>query len=315
MELSKFDQSFYIDKISLLAGVDEAGRGPLAGPVVAAAVILPKSFYLDSIKDSKKISEKKRMIVYKEIIENALDVGVGICHEEEIDQINILEATYKAMKKALGSLRRKPHLTLIDGLKAKISMYNCKYIIKGDSKSQSIAAASIVAKVVRDKMMINYDKVFTEYGFAKHKGYGTKFHIEAIINNKSSPIHRKSFKPISEHLPSFLFFNTKEKLQKLAIQIIASKYVQNECNILEVFNNNKINIIHLEKNRCVASIVEYDVSNKKIIETNNYNNDKIRNEIELKEKEFKQNIELDVILVKFSKQKPKIIIEKNVFKK
>ena len=313
MNLSEFDQSFYIDNISLLAGVDEAGRGPLAGPVVASAVILPKDYYLDSIKDSKKISEKKRLLIFNEIIENAQDIGVGVCHEDDIDQINILESTYKAMKKALGSLKSKPDLTLIDGLKAKIQIYNCKYIVKGDSKSQSIAAASIVAKVIRDKMMINYDKVFPEYGFAKHKGYGTKFHLEAIKTNKSSPIHRKSFKPVSDYLPPFSYFNTNEKLKKLAIQILASMYVKNNYTIMEIYNNEKIDIFHSEKNRYVFSIVEYTFNKIKAIDINRYKNSKIQNEIILKEKELKQNIELDVILVTFSKQKPKVIIEKNVF--
>ena len=314
MKLSEFDQSFYIDNISLLAGIDEAGRGPLAGPVVASAVILPKDYNLDSIRDSKKISEKKRLLVFNEIIENALDIGIGICHEDHIDQINILESTYMAMKKALGSLKSKPDLTLIDGLKAKIKLYNCKYIVKGDSKSQSIAAASIVAKVMRDKIMINYDKIFPEYGFAKHKGYGTKFHLEAIKTNKSCPIHRKSFKPVSDYLPSFSYFNTNEKLKKLAIQILASIYVKNNYNIIEIFNNEKIDIFHSENKRYVFSIVEYTLNKTKAIDVNRYLNSEIQNEIILKEKELKQNIELDVILITLSKQKPKVKIERNVFK-
>jgi len=314
MKLSEFDQSFYIDKISLLAGIDEAGRGPLAGPVVASAVILPKDYNSDSIRDSKKISEKKRLLVFNEIIENALDIGIGICHEDHIDQINILESTYMAMKKALGSLKSKPDLTLIDGLKAKIKLYNCKYIVKGDSKSQSIAAASIVAKVMRDKIMINYDKIFPEYGFAKHKGYGTKFHLEAIKTNKSCPIHRKSFKPVSDYLPSFSYFNTNEKLKKLAIQILASIYVKNNYNIIEIFNNEKIDIFHSENKRYVFSIVEYTLNKTKAINVNRYLNSEIQNEIILKEKELKQNIELDVILITLSKQKPKVKIERNVFK-
>ena len=314
MKLSEFDQSFYIDNISLLAGIDEAGRGPLAGPVVASAVILPKDYNLDSIRDSKKISEKKRLLVFNEIIENALDIGIGICHEDHIDQINILESTYMAMKKALGSLKSKPDLTLIDGLKAKIKLYNCKYIVKGDSKSQSIAAASIVAKVMRDKIMINYDKIFPEYGFAKHKGYGTKFHLEAIKTNKSCPIHRKSFKPVSDYLPSFSYFNTNEKLKKLAIQILASIYVKNNYNIIEIFNNEKIDIFHSENKRYVFSIVEYTLNKTKAINVNRYLNSEIQNEIILKEKELKQNIELDVILITLSKQKPKVKIERNVFK-
>ena len=314
MKLSEFDQSFYNENISILAGVDEAGRGPLAGPVVAAAVILPNDFHLDSIRDSKKISEKKRILIFDKIVNYALDYGVGICHEDEIDKINILESTFKAMKKALGSLKHKPDLTLIDGLKTKIKIYNCKHIVKGDSKSQSIAAASIIAKVIRDKMMINYDKIFPEYGFARHKGYGTKFHIDAIVSNKSSPIHRKSFNPVLNHLPSFSYFNTNVKMKKLSTKIVASFYIKKNYNILEIFQCKIFDIFHSEEKRNVLSIIVYDTTNGKSIDFNKYKNDKIKNELILKEKEFKLDIEIDVILVKLSKQKPKILIEKNVYK-
>ena len=314
MKLSEFDQSFYNKNISIIAGVDEAGRGPLAGPVVAAAVILPKYYNLDSIKDSKKISEKKRILIFDEIVKNAVDYGVGICHEDEIDKINILESTFKAMKKALGSLHKKPDLTLIDGLKTKIKIYKCKHIVKGDSKSQAIAAASIIAKVVRDKIMIHYDKIYPEYGFSKHKGYGTKFHIDAIISNKSCPIHRKSFKPISNHLPSFSYFNTDLKVHNLCVKIVASFYVRKKYDILEIFQSKVFDILHLEERRNVLSIIVCDNSNSKRIDFNKYKNDRIKNELILKEKELKLNIELDVIFVKLSKQKPKIIIEKNVYK-
>ena len=311
MNLSEYDQSFYNESISTLAGVDEAGRGPLAGPVVAAAVIFPYEFHLDDIQDSKKISEKKRLLVYEKIITNALDYGIGVCHEGEIDDINILESTYIAMKKALGCLRDKPDLTLIDGKKTKIKIYNCKHIIKGDSKSQSIAAASIIAKVTRDKMMINYDKIFPDYGFAKHKGYGTKFHLEAIKNKKSTPIHRKSFNPVSLYLPSFSYFNTDIKMNRLAVQLTASSYVKNEYDIIEIYSLEKFDIFHYEKDRYVLSIVKFAFKND---ESNDFNIDKLKDELILKEKELKQDIELDVILVVFSKQKPKIVIKKNVSK-
>jgi len=314
MKLSEFDRSFYNGNVSILAGVDEAGRGPLAGPVVAAAVILPQDYNLDTIKDSKKLSEKTRKLIFDEIIENAIDYGLGICHEDEIDKINILESTFKAMRKALGSLQQKPDLTLIDGLKTKTKIYKCKHIVKGDNKSQVIAAASIVAKVVRDKMMINYDKIYPEYGFAKHKGYGTRFHLDAIVSNKSSPIHRKSFNPISKHLPSFSYFNTNFKMHKLCVKIVASFYVKNHCDILEVLEFKVFDILHSEKTRNVLSIIVCDTSNRKRIDLNKYKNNKIKNELVLKEKELKLDIELDVILVKLSKQKPKIVIEKNVYK-
>lgn len=180
--------------IKYICGIDEAGRGPLAGPVVVGAVVLPKDSMIEGVNDSKKISEKKREKIYDIITQEAIAYGVGIVDQEKIDDINILNATKLALTNALKELSQKPDIILVDAL-TKIDTLGIPYIsvIKGDAKIYSIAAASIIAKVTRDRMMYEYDKIYPEYGFAKHKGYGTAFHIEAIRNNGICKIHRKSF--------------------------------------------------------------------------------------------------------------------------
>jgi len=197
--MNEYENELYEKNIKYIAGVDEVGRGPLVGSVVCAAVILPKGFYDERINDSKKISEKKREILYDFIMENALSVGIGICSQEVIDEINILEATKKAMKEAIDNLEIKPEHVLIDAVKLNIDIPSTS-IIKGDAKSISIAAASIIAKVTRDRMMYELDKEHPEYEFAKNKGYGTKKHIEAIYKYGVLKEHRKTFAPISQIL-------------------------------------------------------------------------------------------------------------------
>ena len=194
INLSKFEKEAYENGFKCIAGIDEAGRGPLAGPVVAGAVILPKDCLLEGINDSKKISEKKREKLYDDIIENAVAWGVGIVDHKVIDEINILNATRKAMKFALENLQVKPDYILIDAEK-KVDTNGIEYLplIKGDALSISIGAASILAKVTRDRMMREYDKMFPMYGFEKHKGYGTKAHVEAIKEHGPCMIHRQSF--------------------------------------------------------------------------------------------------------------------------
>lgn len=180
----------------LIGGVDEVGRGPLAGPVVAAVVILPKETKIQGINDSKKLSSHQRERLCKTISNLVIDWGIGIVDERKIDEINILEATYIAMRKAVQSLRIKPQFLLVDGHKIPHLNILQKPIIKGDQVSISIQAASILAKVIRDRMMIEYDKEFPQYGFAKHKGYGTTTHIESIKKYGICKIHRQSFEPI-----------------------------------------------------------------------------------------------------------------------
>lgn len=190
----EIEKSFYNQGYSNICGVDEAGRGPLAGPVCAAAVILPLSCEIEGLDDSKKLSEKKREFLYDKIIEKAIAFSVCYASVAEIDSFNILNATYFAMNRAINSLGVTPDFCLIDGnRKPEGILYPCETVVKGDSKSCSIAAASILAKVSRDRLMLKYNNEYPEYNFAKHKGYGTKEHYEAIRKNGVCPIHRLTF--------------------------------------------------------------------------------------------------------------------------
>lgn len=177
----------------MICGIDEAGRGPLAGPVVAGAVILPKGCQIRYLNDSKQLSEKKREALYDEIMEKAVAVGVGMASPARIDEINILQATYEAMREAIGKLAVKPGILLNDAVRIPGVEVRQVPIVKGDAKSLSIAAASVIAKVTRDRLMLEYDKLMPEYGFAGHKGYGSAAHIEAIRTYGPSPIHRATF--------------------------------------------------------------------------------------------------------------------------
>lgn len=197
--MKEFENELYKNGIKYIAGIDEVGRGPLVGPVVTAAVILPREFYDERINDSKKLTEKKRELLYDVIMENAVSVGIGISSEDVIDEINILEATKKAMIEAVNNLSVKPEHLLIDAVKLNIDIPQTS-IIKGDAKSESIAAASIVAKVTRDRMMIELDKEHPEYDFKHNKGYGTKKHIEAIEKYGILKEHRKTFAPCNKYV-------------------------------------------------------------------------------------------------------------------
>lgn len=197
--MKEFENELYDSGIKYIAGIDEVGRGPLVGPVVTAAVILPKDFYDERINDSKKLTEKKRELLYDVIMENAVSVGIGISSADVIDDINILEATKKAMIEAVNNLSVKPQHLLIDAVKLNVDIPQTS-IIKGDAKSESIAAASIIAKVTRDRMMIELDKEHPEYDFKHNKGYGTKKHIEAIEKYGILKEHRKTFAPCNKYL-------------------------------------------------------------------------------------------------------------------
>lgn len=189
----KYENEAYSKGYKYVCGVDEAGRGPLCGPVVAAAVILDKNAHLEGVNDSKKLSEKKREKLFDDIMEKALAVGIGISDVDMIEEINILNATKEAMKEAIAGLNIKPDFVLIDGNQDIQIDIDRTTVISGDALSESIAAASIIAKVTRDRMLREYDREYPEYGFAKHKGYGTKMHIEAIKKYGLTPIHRPSF--------------------------------------------------------------------------------------------------------------------------
>ena len=189
IEKSTFERGY-----KLVCGVDEAGRGPLAGPVCAAAVILPTDTVIEGLNDSKKISEKKRELLYDVICEKAIAYSIAFGTLEEIETLNILEATFLAMNRSINGLEIKPDYALIDGNRAPKGInIPCETVIKGDAKSASIAAASILAKVTRDRLLMEYDTQYPEYNFKKHKGYGTKEHTELILKHGPCPIHRLSF--------------------------------------------------------------------------------------------------------------------------
>ena len=196
LNLLKQDEMSLYDNpnIQYICGIDEAGRGPLAGPVVVGAVIMPKDSFIEGVNDSKKVSEKKREKLYDLITQEAVSYGVGIVDQNEIDEVNILNATKHAVTMAIEKLNIKPDLILVDAL-TNINTKGIPYksIIKGDAKEYSIAAASIIAKVTRDRMMYEWDQVFPQYGFAKHKGYGTAAHIAALKEHGPCLLHRKSF--------------------------------------------------------------------------------------------------------------------------
>ena len=242
----KIEKKYWGKGIKYVAGIDEAGRGPLAGPVVAASVIFKPNEEIKGIKDSKKLTDKKRKKLYSIIYQKAIAIGIGIVHENKIDEINILKATFLAMNKAIGTLDQNPEQVLVDGPCSNVKLYPVEHVVNGDNISQSIAAASIIAKVTRDNMMVEYDKIFPEYGFAKHKGYGTKYHMEQINLIKSSPIHRKSFKIINKNLPDYKFFESRESaFPILGNQIVASEYIKKGYVIID------------DKIECNNSFIDY----------------------------------------------------------
>ena len=192
--LKEFENKLYSEGLKYIAGIDEAGRGPLAGPVVVGIAIMKPDSFIEGVNDSKKISEKKRELLYEQITNEAIDWSVGIVDQNEIDEINILNATKKALHMAITNLKIKPDRILVDALEH-IDTCGIPYtsIIKGDAKVYSISAASIIAKVTRDRMMKEYEEIYPEYGFAGHKGYGTAKHIQAIKAYGPCPLHRKTF--------------------------------------------------------------------------------------------------------------------------
>lgn len=196
LERFSYEKQFW-QKGELVAGVDEVGRGPLAGPVVTAAVIIDHNFDLLEVNDSKKLSPEKRLQLYPKILSEAVSVGIGVKSAAVIDQINVYEADRQAMAQAVKALDVKPDALLVDAMNVPIDIPQIE-LIKGDAKSNSIAAASIVAKVFRDKLMDDYDKIYPQYGFPRNAGYGTKEHVEALKKYGPTPIHRKTFAPVSD---------------------------------------------------------------------------------------------------------------------
>ena len=203
-KLYQFENEAYNDGYKLIAGVDEAGRGSLVGPLVVGAVILPPNFYIERLDDSKKLSQKVREKIYYEIVYNAISVSSVAVSIEEIDNLNVYRATLKGMKRAVASLNIQPDFVLIDAMKVEFKNIPVRSIIHGDALSASIAAASIVAKVTRDWLADDWAKKYPEYGFEKNRGYGTKDHMEIIKKIGFTPIHRLSFKPVKDMLQPVL---------------------------------------------------------------------------------------------------------------
>jgi len=241
--------------MELIAGVDEAGRGPLAGPVVASAVILPENHNIEGLKDSKKLSKKKRAILFDIIQENALSIGIGKIDEKIIDKINIREATFKAMQMALENLNLKPDRALIDGYQLNNQIIPNIGIIGGDNIEDSIKAASIIAKVTRDKIMTDYSIIFPEYGFEKHSGYGTKFHLLALDNYKATPIHRRTFKPVKKRMPTMKWLIDNDRINWMCEKLAALHLIGMGMKIIEINKNQShfmnINIIANDNNQIV----------------------------------------------------------------
>ena len=313
MDILKYEKSYQSKGYKNIVGIDEAGRGPLAGPVVAVSLNWGNATLIEGIKDSKKISEKKRLQLFDLILEKAFDVGVGIVHEDKIDEINILQATYLAMKISIGQLENKPDILLIDGNKADIHHIKQKNIIKGDSLSYSIACASIVAKVTRDKLMIEYSKIFPQYNFEKHKGYGTKFHLNMIKEQKSCPIHRKTFKPINNYLPIIKDYKNNKNLDLLGKQLVASYLIKRNYQII-IFNN-RYDLVCKKDNLIIIVDIEVFINNKTI--NSKIQSNKLNFDANMKDFLSTLNIELkkcriDYININLIKSNSKIVIKEGL---
>lgn len=298
--------------MKIICGVDEAGRGPLAGPVVAAAVILPEEHQISGLNDSKKLTEKNRVKLYKEISDLA-QISIGIVSHRIIDKNNILNATYLAMEKAILGLKTKPDLSLIDGYGLPNNNIKNEGIVRGDSKVESISAASIIAKVTRDILMQKINPIFPEFKFAKHKGYGTKYHIEILKKLKATPIHRKSFAPVKNNLPTKKVFKNKKKLTQLSIQLASLDYIRRGYEIKNIEWNSdefgRINIIVKKNNH--FKIVDIRVKN------GFPSSDELREVLSSSKKTIlEQNLDENILIdvANFSLKKPSIDIYSDINK-
>ncbi len=252
--------------MEIIAGVDEVGRGPLAGPVVAAAVILSDNHDINGLRDSKKLSKTRRNLLSKEINIHAEGIGIGVIDVKTIDQINIRQATFKAMNMAVSNLPFKPNLLLVDGYPLPNQKIPNKGIVGGDDLIDSIKAASIIAKVYRDSLMEKYSCIFPEYGFEKHKGYGTVLHMDALKKYRASPIHRKSFKPIKKQLPTFKWLIKNNRIDWIGIKLSALYLFEKGFNIYEVIQKcddyGGINIISKYNEDLIFTFVKTHYNNK-----------------------------------------------------
>ena len=300
--------------MAIIAGVDEAGRGPLAGPVIAAAVILPNSYNLEGLDDSKKITPKKRSHLFVEIQHQATAIGVGVVEAAEIDKTNILQATQQAMKMALGRLKPRPDQAVIDGYALPTQIIPNKGVIKGDQTVDVIKAASIIAKVTRDNMMEQYDIIFPVYGFKKHKGYGTREHMDKLQLNKACAIHRKSFKPVAAAMPTLSWLRKEGRIEQWGEQVAAVYLIDRGYEILSMnvycSPYGKIDII--AEMDGIIIMVEVDTYSKKQLGTPTQNID--QNKLKKLEAainkytvdmQVEKDISLDVICVYLQHSTPK----------
>ena len=297
---------------SIVAGVDEAGRGPLAGPVVAAAVILPENNEIDGLRDSKKLSPKQRGVLFGKIKNNAISIGIGQSSVKRIDEMNIRNATFMAMQRALGHLTIKPNSAMIDGESLPNQIIPNVGIIRGDDTVDSIKAASIVAKVTRDNLMIRYSKIFPEYGLDKHKGYGTAMHMEALRKYKATPIHRRSFKPDRDNFPTLTWLDRKNRIKWLGKKI-AALYLMDMGIVIESLNEyllpyGEIDIIGIENGDWICAVVRSRVNSVRVTNSQlkQFEVEKIKISIEdyLSQYAGPHNYRVDHIEVSFGKKKP-----------
>ena len=297
----------------LIAGVDEAGRGPLAGPVAAAAVILSEDHSIAGLNDSKKLSPKKREILYDKIMNQALAVGIATVDEKTIDRMNILNGTYEAMQMALEDLDIQPDHALIDGFPLPNQIIPNEGIIRGDEKIEVIQAASIIAKVTRDRIMDKYDIIFPEFGFSNNKGYGTPKHMDALKKWKATPIHRKSFRPVRDNFPTLSWYRKNRRIgwigEKLAALFLMKRLYEiksineysapyGELNLIAEKNDEivfvEVKIVSKEQLGSPELKIDYEKISKLEKEIDSY----------LIKNETNKNIRLDIITVFLGKGRP-----------
>lgn len=300
-------------RMEIIAGVDEVGRGPLAGPVLAAAVILPYDHTIDGLRDSKKLSKLKREKLFPIIIEQALGIGIGHVDVKTIDEINIREATLKAMQIALGNLPIKPDKALIDGYPLKNQVIPNEGIVGGDDLIDAIKASSIVAKVTRDKMMADYGRIFPEYGFEKHNGYGTEFHMKALDEHRATPIHRRTFKPIMHKMPTLTWLSEQKRIGWMGEKLAALYLKDKGLEILEMNRNcpphGEIDIIARDDEEIVFVEVKTAFKTNPALLDEKVDKDKLKkisHAIYQYQKETEQidDIRIDCISVMLQKKKP-----------
>ena len=305
----------------IIAGVDEVGRGPLAGPVVAAAVILPKNHTIEGLRDSKKISKKRRESLFPLIYEQAIDIGTGEIDVKTIDKINIREATFKAMKMALDDLSTIPDRALIDGHPLNDQSIPNEGIIGGDDKVDSIKAASIIAKVTRDRIMKEYSIIFPEYGFENHSGYGTKIHIEALEKYRATPIHRRSFKPVKNLMPTFKWLVDHDRISWMGKKLAALHLKKSGMSVMDLdwegISNNSIDIVAKDNDHLIFVDVNTYYKNQDDLKKDN-EVDRLKKtmlpamNLYLSDKLAVSNFRIDSISVILSSNNPEILHNKDI---